>query len=220
MIMPTETTVTACPILTSDDKYMIIRRFINSIDMRTITDYISDKILGFERYLDTIHNNSDFNNDPSHIPLGTYLRRVAKLSMPAGVHEDNSDFVYNSKMCIVYMYLYIQMFMKENVYLYKNTVCRVCFVGFMMAHKIIHDIPYNNRFFAAISGTWGNPQVNRMEIEFMKMLDWKICLSQNDIISFIQKYNTDNMFLVVAIPTKNNTSENRHTIVDREVITN
>ena len=111
----------------------------------------------------------DFKNEPVHIPLGTYIRRILKLSK-AEASVALAAVVYVERMLAAAPALEVS----------NNNIRRLVFVAMMVASKMVTDIPYTNKYWAAISGTFSLRDLNRMEADMLTLLAWNVSVSRDD----------------------------------------
>lgn len=112
----------------------------------------------------------EFKNEPTNIPLETYIKRVLKLTR-------------SEPQCALMAVVYIER-MKNTcpgLEISQTNVRRIVFTAMLIASKVIQDIPYNNKFWAAISGTYAVNKVNKMEIDMLMLMDWKTNVDEKEL---------------------------------------
>lgn len=113
---------------------------------------------------------NNFNTEPVNIPLDIYIKRVLRLTK-------------SSPQCALMAVIYLERMVKiyPKLEISQLNVRRLMFTAMLISSKTIHDIPYNNKFWKAISGTYTLEQVNKMEIDMIVLLDWKVFVEKKDL---------------------------------------
>ena len=108
-----------------------------------------------------------FANEPVRVPLRTYIQRIVKLAR-------------TEPSCIILAGSFLGRLAAfgDGVTISDNNVRRLTFVAVMLASKFLHDIPYTNKFWARISGTYSLAEVNQMELDMLHLLDFDLNMSR------------------------------------------
>ena len=139
---------------------------------RSYTDYAASRIatVMVERapLVPTDASYAEFKNEPTHIPLATYMRRILKLAKAEA-------------SCALAAIVYIErmLAMAPALEVSNNNVRRLVFVAMMVSSKMVTDIPFSNKYWAAISGTFAVKDLNRMEADMLSLLAWNISVDRN-----------------------------------------
>jgi len=134
-------------------------------------------------------NNSDFLYDPIKIPLEKYIQRIIQLTK---IEIDHPC----AKTLVIMAYIYIMRIHTENQkdkLISKLNLHRMTFICLMIASKMSCDIPYNNLYYARISGTFSCAAVNNMEIECLNVLHWELNVTVEECKSVMSKLFPDLM---------------------------
>jgi hypothetical protein len=105
---------------------------------------------------------------PPRISIKDYLSRMRQ-------------FFICSDACFVLGLVYITRVVNKNS---KVSVCahsahRLSFVAMMLAAKVHEDVAYSNGYYAKVGGLPAK-EVNLLEIEFLKSLDWRTSVTPNE----------------------------------------
>lgn len=105
--------------------------------------------------------NSFCSVRPPRISIKEYLKRLHR-------------FFYCTDECFVLALVYIDRVAKRDpeVAVGPLSVHRLAFLAFMVAAKLHDDVSYSNRYYAKVGGL-PLKEVNSMELDFLKLLDWK-----------------------------------------------
>ena len=139
---------------------------------RSYTDYAASRIatVMVERapLVPTDASYAEFKNEPTHIPLATYMRRILKLAKAEA-------------SCALAAIVYIErmLAMAPALEVSNNNVRRLVFVAMMVASKSLTDIPFSNKYWAAISGTYHITALNRMERDMIGLLEWDVHIDRD-----------------------------------------
>ena len=110
----------------------------------------------------------EFKTEPTHIAVDVYMRRILKLAKAEA-------------SCALAALVYIErMFARcPGLEISNNNVRRIVFVAMMVASKSLTDIPFSNKYWAAISGTYHITALNRMERDMIGLLEWDVHIDRD-----------------------------------------
>lgn len=134
-----------------------------------VCDFIAAKLL--EHMTDGVLDDQDpghvaFLSEPTHIPLDKVIRAAAKLTKtPAEV------------VLAAYGLFLRTVTLNPDLPVIEANVRRLIYVCMMLASKMYIDIPFNNRSWARWSGFIPNEQINTMEIDLLKLLQFNVHIS-------------------------------------------
>lgn len=103
------------------------------------------------------------------IPVGEYVQRIAEHSKC-------------SRICFVASYGYLQRLSKvDSKYrLCSRSVHRLLISSVLIAAKLLDDKFYSNAFYARIGGI-STKEINRLELEMLRLLDFRVFTSRADL---------------------------------------
>lgn len=131
--------------------------------------------------LDVDHPSyADFKNEPVNVPLDIYITRLVKL------FKSDATIV---AAAVIYMDRLLAN--NERLKLTEVNTHRLTFLCLMAASKVMSDIPYNNKYMARVSGTWSLPRVNKMEHEFLRLINFELYVSREESSRTIRRLTTD-----------------------------
>lgn len=113
---------------------------------------------------------NEFKTEPTHIPLHTYIKRVLGLTK-------------SEPQCALIAVVYLQRLFKEYpaFEISQINVRRLMFTAMMISSKMIQDIPYSNKYWSTISGTYTQVQVNKMEIDMLSLMNWNTIVDKEEL---------------------------------------
>eukprot|EP00735_Rhodelphis_limneticus_P005766 TRINITY_DN1776_c0_g1::TRINITY_DN1776_c0_g1_i2::g.25046::m.25046 TRINITY_DN1776_c0_g1::TRINITY_DN1776_c0_g1_i2::g.25046 ORF type:complete len:246 (-),score=22.76,sp/Q4R871/CCYL2_MACFA/25.23/6e-07,Cyclin/PF08613.6/3.5e-13,Cyclin_N/PF00134.18/2.5e-08,Cyclin_N/PF00134.18/6e+03,FPN1/PF06963.7/0.038,SCF/PF02404.10/0.17 TRINITY_DN1776_c0_g1_i2:312-1049(-) len=121
------------------------------------------------------------------------LRRFGLLNDPVNLMiepwtEYLIQFVTRQEVTLALLYIkrLVQM---QDCLLTRYNRHRVFFVALMMANKYMDDIAYVNSQWADISKCWTKKQLSKYEREFLRLLDWRLHIHQEEYTQFYQMIN-------------------------------
>ena len=97
-------------------------------------------------------------------PLGDYL-------------EDLCNTFFQGNMCGV-LFAFI-LLSRVKLPIYEQTIRRMFFIALIVAAKFLNDIPYNNTTWVSYQNTFSLTDVNAMELEFLKALNFSVFVSSS-----------------------------------------
>eukprot|EP00736_Rhodelphis_marinus_P000364 Rmarinus@m.14511 len=69
-----------------------------------------------------------------------------------------------------------------------TSVPRLYFIACLVAHKNLYDVPYTNRVWIEISeDLYSLMEINAMELDLLKMVNWQVHVSHTDYEDFVGK---------------------------------
>ncbi|KAL5730969.1 Cyclin-U1-1 [Ranunculus cassubicifolius] len=106
------------------------------------------------------------------ISISKYLERIYK-------------YTQCSPSCFVVGYVYIDRLVHRHpdALVFSLNVHRLLVTSIMIAAKVLDDVHYNNAFFARVGGV-SNTELNRLELEFLFMLDFGLVVSSRIFESY------------------------------------
>ncbi|CAH1414437.1 unnamed protein product [Lactuca virosa] len=109
---------------------------------------------------------------PPAITIAKYLDRIYK-------------YTNCSPACFVVGYVYIDRLVHRHPgsLVVRLNVHRLLVTSIMVAAKILDDVHYNNAFYARVGGVT-NAELNRLEVEFLFMLDFELTVTSRVFESY------------------------------------
>ena len=133
-----------------------------------IANILEDIVLENSNYpeLDNKTYSSKFNTrKPPIIKLESYLNRIIKLA-----EIDETTLIYS-------LILIDGLCEKNNIHLTILNYHKILFISIVVSIKFLEDNFYTNEFYAKIGGM-KLEELNRLEIEFLLMIDFRVFVSQ------------------------------------------
>lgn len=131
--------------------------------------------------LDVDHPSfADFRNEPVKVPLDIYITRLVKL------FKSDATII---AAAVVYMDRLLAK--NDRLKLTEVNTHRLTFLCLMAASKVMTDIPYNNKYMARVSGSWSLARVNKMEHEFLRLIDFQLYVSREESDRTIRRLVAD-----------------------------
>ncbi|GJW26440.1 cyclin-U1-1 [Tanacetum coccineum] len=121
--------------------------------------------------------------------LGKNLEAFHGVRPPAITIPKYLDRIYKytncSPACFVVGYVYIDRLVHRHPgsLVVSLNVHRLLVTSIMVAAKVLDDVHYNNAFYARVGGVT-NVELNRLEVEFLFMLDFKLTVSSRVFESY------------------------------------
>lgn len=110
--------------------------------------------------LDESPNSNLYSVSPPKISIRDYLKRMNR-------------FLHCSEQCFVMALVYIKRIPRDSeIAVCKRSYHRLMFSATMIAAKVHDDDLFSSTHYAKVAGVTVQ-QLNAMEIEFMKLLDWR-----------------------------------------------
>ncbi|KAI3502276.1 hypothetical protein L1887_30309 [Cichorium endivia] len=121
--------------------------------------------------------------------LGKNLEAFHGIRPPAITIPKYLDRIYKytncSPACFVVGYVYIDRLVHRHPgsLVVPLNVHRLLVTSIMVAAKILDDVHYNNAFYARVGGVT-NAELNRLEVEFLFMLDFELTVTSRVFESY------------------------------------
>nr|GEW63001.1 cyclin-U1-1 [Tanacetum cinerariifolium] len=121
--------------------------------------------------------------------LGKNLEAFHGVRPPAITIPKYLDRIYKytncSPACFVVGYVYIDRLVHRHPgsLVVSLNVHRLLVTSIMVAAKVLDDVHYNNAFYARVGGVT-NVELNRLEVEFLFMLDFELTVSSRVFESY------------------------------------
>ncbi|PWA63438.1 cyclin-like, Cyclin PHO80-like protein [Artemisia annua] len=121
--------------------------------------------------------------------LGKNLEAFHGVRSPAITIPKYLDRIYKytdcSPACFVVGYVYIDRLIHRHPgsLVVSLNVHRLLVTSIMVAAKVLDDVHYNNAFYARVGGVT-NVELNRLEVEFLFMLDFELTVSSRVFESY------------------------------------
>lgn len=109
-----------------------------------------------------------------------YSRRPPAISIKLYLERMHRFFACSDE-CFVLALVYISRVVKRapSISICRLSVHRVVFLAMVLAAKVHDDLSYSNRFYAKVGGL-PTQEVNALELQFLKLLDWKLNVRPNE----------------------------------------
>ena len=119
------------------------------------------------------------------VSIHDYLFRVAR-------------YFLCSPECFVMALIYIDRIMKkhQDFVICKLNIHRLIVTSMMLAVKFFDDVYYSNAYYAKVGGVKG-PEMNVLEIHFLRLIDWHLFVSPEEF----DLYKTNVLVAVSGSPT-------------------
>ncbi|XP_074303227.1 cyclin-U1-1-like [Silene latifolia] len=110
--------------------------------------------------------------------------RAPNISIPKYL-ERLYKYTECSPSCFVVAYIYIDRLVHKHpeMMLLHHNVHRLVLTTLVVASKILDDVQYNNAFYAKVGGV-SNVELNRLELELLFLLDFKVTVSSHVFESY------------------------------------
>ena len=113
------------------------------------------------------------------ISIEEYIDRLIRYVNNWAGEKDSDDFASTGVSCALMAVEYVD---RLNVPFSIRSVHRLYLCAVLIACKFLDDFKISNRFWAKVGGV-EMMDLNRMELEFCKLLDWKFKISREDFES-------------------------------------
>jgi Cyclin len=124
------------------------------------------------------------------IPLQKYLKRISRYT----------DCNYETLVCAV-MYL-LRVSRRSSVLITSLSVHRLLITSIVIAMKYIEDECYTNRYMAKVGGI-SLAELNRLEVSFLKKLDFCLCIHPENFEQFCTEIcRLDNQIMMEEISAR------------------
>ena len=132
------------------------------------------------------------------VSINDYLFRIAR-------------YFLCSPECFVIALVYIDRVMKKHgdFVICKLNIHRLVVTSMMLAVKFFDDVYYSNAYYAKVGGVKG-PEMNLLELHFLKLIDWHLFVSPEEF----DLYKTNVLVAVSGTPAAA-FEEERHPVVRR-----
>jgi hypothetical protein len=121
---------------------------------------------------------------PETPPQGVDSVFVSAVKINLDLHEYVRRLTVAAKLpaeCLAVAAFYLEKLTgKGDLHILPANIHGVCLSCMMMASKMYEDIPYANSYWSALSGTYPNEQLNRMELAILELLSFQ--LNVNELI--------------------------------------
>ncbi|XP_024994866.1 cyclin-U1-1-like [Cynara cardunculus var. scolymus] len=137
--------------------------------------------------------------------LGKNLEAFHGVRPPAISIPKYLDRIYKytncSPACFVVGYVYIDRLVHKHPgsLVVSLNVHRLLVTSIMLAAKILDDVHYNNAFYARVGGVT-NAELNRLEMEFLFMLDFQLTVTSRVFESYCLHLEREMVIWNITIP--------------------
>lgn len=120
------------------------------------------------------------------VSINDYLFRIAR-------------YFLCSPECFVIALVYIDRVMKKHgdFVICKLNIHRLVVTSMMLAVKFFDDVYYSNAYYAKVGGVKG-PEMNLLELHFLKLIDWQLFVSPEEF----ELYKTNVLVAVSGAPSE------------------
>lgn len=154
----------------------------------TILSFVLEKLVARNDQLEQQQQHID---GVDSTPLGKSLKafhgiRAPNISIPKYL-ERIYKYTNCSPSCFVVGYVYIDRLVHKHPdsLVVSLNVHRLLVTSVMVASKMLDDVHYNNAFFARVGGV-SNAELNKLELEFLFLLDFGVLVSSNVFENYCQ----------------------------------
>ncbi|KAH9578919.1 Cyclin PHO80-like [Trypanosoma melophagium] len=142
-----------------------------------------------QRELESLHQTSFHSSRVPHISLRDYVSRIAKYS---GCSPE----------CFVLMIIYIDRYVAAtNCPITFRNIHRLTITAATVSAKLKDDIYYSNAYYASIGGIT-NTELNRLELEFLKTIDWYTWVEPVDYYTYCEQLQSRYMNSACVLPSE------------------
>jgi len=149
----------------------------NKLQMLSVGDkFINGLALILTQWVKATSASAD--NSP-RVP-GFYSQKPPSIGIQAYLKRIHHFFVCSDE-CFVLALVYINRIVKKapEMTVSDLSVHRIVFFALMLAAKIHDDVSYGNGYYARVGGL-PVKEVNTLEMDFLKMLNWKTFVAPNE----------------------------------------
>jgi len=155
------------------DNTAIVKPEVPNVENKSYfySTFVASRLAAFVKHVD--FNPDDpamavFASEPT-VPMDDYIRRIIKLTR---LPEEGvlAALIYLERIVRAYPQLSVTTL---NIH-------RLFLTAAMLASKMMLDIPYQNTFWARVSGTYSTAALNQMELELLPLLDFNLYVSDEE----------------------------------------
>lgn len=133
-----------------------------------------------------ISSDTTFSNAGLKSPSIFLIDFVARFLIYAPIREHSRVRGPISHGAIIMLMMYLDDMESKHInklFIDRFNVHRLFAVSFVVSYKFYEDFFYDNEYFAKLTGV-PSPELNRMEMEFFKKIDWHLLYSTEFISNY------------------------------------
>ena len=160
----------------SGNTIQIIDPALSDESSRKIISFVVDFYNKFDKKILKIKNPEIFDTKDLDIPVDRYIKRIMRIMR---------NRVLRPEYLLITTIYVKRMLRTKKIDLGHQNIRRIILISVMLVHKMFEDIPYNNKYFAVISGVYNIREINTMERDMLKLLNFKLYVDPENFKQFL-----------------------------------